>query len=77
MIQSCTERRSVGVTALRIGAPHGTRLRNWTAQQAGVTLGLGLGMGTPEDPASDGFFRIGHMGDHDVPRLQRLLAALE
>lgn len=29
-----------------------------------MTLGIGLGMATPEDPKSDGVFRIGHMGGH-------------
>lgn len=54
--------RSHAVTTIRIGAPDGTRLREWVADQAGVTLGVGLGMAEPDDPAWHGFFRIGHMG---------------
>jgi alanine-glyoxylate transaminase/serine-glyoxylate transaminase/serine-pyruvate transaminase len=54
--------RSHAVTALRIGKPHGRALRDWTEANAGVTLGIGLGMATDEDPQSDGFFRLGHMG---------------
>jgi alanine-glyoxylate transaminase / serine-glyoxylate transaminase / serine-pyruvate transaminase len=36
--------RGRSVTAARMGAPHATRLREWTETQAGVTLGIGLGM---------------------------------
>ena len=54
--------RSRAVTSVRIGAPHGTALRTWVTERAGVTLGIGLGMATDEDPDADGFFRIGHMG---------------
>lgn len=54
--------RSNAVTSVRISAPDGTRLRKWTELKAGVTLGIGLGMSEPDDPNSDGFFRIAHMG---------------
>lgn len=54
--------RSRAVTSLRIGAPQGTALRHWCEHRAGVTLGIGLGMETADDPKSDGYFRIGHMG---------------
>lgn len=54
--------RSHAVTSLRLGAPHGTELRRWTEHQAGLTLGIGLGMSEPDDPNGDGFLRIGHMG---------------
>ncbi len=47
--------RSNAVTALALGAPNGLRLREWTEQNLGVTLGIGLGMGTAEDPDSTGF----------------------
>ena len=40
--------RSNAVTAVRIGAPHGTSLRTWLEQNAGVTLGIGLGMAETE-----------------------------
>jgi len=56
------EKRSHAVTSVRIGAPDGTRLRKWLEQKAGVTLGIGLGMATEDDPGSDGYFRIAHMG---------------
>lgn len=56
------EYRSHAVTSVRIGSPHGTALRDWVSEKAGVTLGIGLGMAPPGDPAWHGFFRIGHMG---------------
>jgi alanine-glyoxylate transaminase/serine-glyoxylate transaminase/serine-pyruvate transaminase len=54
--------RSHAVTAARFGAPHATRLRQWVEQNAGVTLGIGLGMAPSDDPAYHGFLRVGHMG---------------
>ena len=47
--------RSTAVTALHMGIPHAKNLRNWTQHSAGLTLGIGLGMSTPEDPKGDGF----------------------
>lgn len=54
--------RSHSVTSVRIGAPDGTRLRDWTEHEAGVILGIGLGMADANDPAWHGYFRIAHMG---------------
>ncbi|PJE32030.1 alanine-glyoxylate transaminase / serine-glyoxylate transaminase / serine-pyruvate transaminase [Pseudooceanicola antarcticus] len=54
--------RSHAVTALGVGIGNGQKMRAWTAENAGLTLGLGLGMATEEDPHGTGFFRIGHMG---------------
>lgn len=54
--------RSHAVTAASMTSPDATRLRRWTKAEAGVTLGIGLGMAEPGDPARDGFFRIAHMG---------------
>ena len=56
------ELRSHAVTAVTVGKPYGTQLRNWVTANAGITLGIGLGMETEEDPKSEGYFRIGHMG---------------
>ncbi|WP_085047232.1 pyridoxal-phosphate-dependent aminotransferase family protein, partial [Brevirhabdus pacifica] len=55
-------RRSHAVTSMRLTAPHGTELREWLTANAGVTLGIGIGMVAPEDPEWHRFFRIGHMG---------------
>ncbi len=69
--------RSRAVTALRIGAPHGSALRNWVQEHAGVTLGIGLGMAEPGDPAWHGFFRIGHMGHVNAHMILGALGAIE
>ncbi len=69
--------RSRAVSAVRVGAPHGKNLRNWTEENAGLTLGIGLGMATKEDPRSTGFFRIGHMGHLNGNMILGLLGTIE
>lgn len=69
--------RSHAVTALRIGGPKGTALRRWTEFQAGVTLGIGLGMSEPDDPGGDGFFRIGHMGHVNAHMVLGMLGSIQ
>ena len=69
--------RSCAVTALRLGAPHGTDLRRWTEHQAGVTLGIGLGMSEADDPNGDGFLRIGHMGHVNAHMVLGGLASMQ
>ncbi|SLN38717.1 Soluble hydrogenase 42 kDa subunit [Roseovarius litorisediminis] len=69
--------RSRAVTSLRIGAPHGSELRKWVEEKAGVTLGIGLGMAEPEDPEWHGFFRIGHMGHLNAHMVLGMLGAIE
>ncbi|MGR3468091.1 MAG: pyridoxal-phosphate-dependent aminotransferase family protein [Shimia sp.] len=69
--------RSHAITALRLGKPHGERLRRWLTQEAGVTLGIGLGMQTDADPTSAGFFRIGHMGHVNAHMILGTLGAIE
>ncbi|NDV01401.1 pyridoxal-phosphate-dependent aminotransferase family protein [Pseudoroseicyclus tamaricis] len=49
--------RAWSVTTVEAGGDNGQRLRRFVEQQAGVTLGIGLGAEVPA-----GFFRIGHMG---------------
>ena len=69
--------RACSVTAVRIGPPHGTRLRNWCEAEAGVTLGIGLGMAAPDDPAWHGFFRIAHMGHVNAHMTLGVLATID
>lgn len=70
-------KRSNAVTAVRATAPEGTQLRNWLSENAGVTLGIGLGMGTDEDPAGDAFFRVGHMGHVNAQMIMGVLGAIQ
>ncbi|MGV6839916.1 MAG: pyridoxal-phosphate-dependent aminotransferase family protein [Planktomarina sp.] len=69
--------RSHAVTAVRLQAPHGTALRDWVEQNAGLTLGIGLGMADPGDPAWHGFFRIGHMGHLNAHMIMGALGAIQ
>ncbi len=69
--------RSHAVTAVRIGAPLGTQLRDWVTAHAGVTLGIGLGMAPPADPAWHGFFRVGHMGHVNAHMVLGTIGAIE
>ncbi len=69
--------RSHAVTALRLESPHATALRDWTEQNLGLTLGIGLGMAPPGDPAWHGFFRLGHMGHVNGQMVLGLLGGIE
>ncbi len=69
--------RTHAVTALRLGGDNGTRLRRWLEEKAGVTLGVGLGMTEPGDPAAHGFFRVGHMGHINAHMLMGVLGVME
>ncbi|KPU83553.1 septum site-determining protein [Marinosulfonomonas sp. PRT-SC04] len=69
--------RSHAVTSVRIGAPNGTALRDWVSERAGVTLGIGLGMAPPGDPAWHGYFRVGHMGHVNAHMVLGVLGVIE
>lgn len=69
--------RSHAVTSLRIGAPHGTALRDWVQTHLGLTLGIGLGMAPPGDPAWHGFFRLGHMGHVNGQMILGMVGGIE
>ncbi|SEQ36362.1 pyridoxal-phosphate-dependent aminotransferase family protein [Thalassovita taeanensis] len=69
--------RSRAVTALRLGLPYGAQLRKWVEVNAGVTLGIGLGMSEPGDPDGKGFFRIAHMGHLNVHMVMGMLGAIQ
>ena len=69
--------RSRAVTAAALTAPDATRLRHWLSERAGVTLGIGLGMAPPGDPAGDGFFRFGHMGHVNAHMVLGMLSSVQ
>lgn len=69
--------RGRSVTAARLGAPHATRLREWTEHRGGVTLGIGLGMALPSEPAYHGFLRVAHMGHVNAHMTLGALAVME
>ncbi|APE44141.1 septum site-determining protein [Sulfitobacter alexandrii] len=69
--------RSCAVTALRLQTPQATELRSWLESELALTLGIGLGMAEPGDPARDGFFRLGHMGYVNGHMVMGLLGGIE
>ena len=69
--------RGWSVTAASMGAPDAARLREWTEMQAGVTLGIGLGMATDDDPRAEGFLRVAHMGHVNAHMTLGAIAVIE
>ncbi|MEO8244225.1 MAG: aminotransferase class V-fold PLP-dependent enzyme [bacterium] len=69
--------RGHSVTAARFGAPDATRLRRWTEAQASVTLGIGLGMATDDDPDASGALRVAHMGHVNAHMTLGALATMQ
>lgn len=69
--------RSHAVTSLSLPAPKASDLRIWLEANTGVTLGIGLGMADPDDPAWHGFFRMGHMGHVNAHMVLGMLGSVE
>lgn len=69
--------RGHSVTAARIPQGGATRLRRWLEAEAGVTLGIGLGMALPAEPAYDDFLRVAHMGHVNAHMTLGALASME
>ncbi len=64
--------RSHAVTALRLAKRQGTPLREYTENNLGLTLGIGLGM---DD--EDSYFRLGHMGHVNGHMVMGMLGGVE
>ncbi|KFL30893.1 septum site-determining protein [Devosia riboflavina] len=69
--------RGHSVTAARISNGGALKLRRWLESEAGITLGVGLGMATADEPAYADFFRIGHMGHVNAHMVLGVLASME
>lgn len=69
--------RGHSVTAARLGGGVATRLRSWCEREAGVTLGIGLGMAEPGTPEADDFLRVAHMGHVNAHMTLGVLAVME
>jgi alanine-glyoxylate transaminase/serine-glyoxylate transaminase/serine-pyruvate transaminase len=68
--------RGRSVTSVHFGAPHAAALRDWVTPH-GLTLGVGLGMGTEQDPKASGWLRIAHMGHVNAHMTLGALAVIE
>ena len=66
------DKRSWAITSVFANSPDGDRLRAWCEQQAGLTLGIGLGRA----PA-DAYFRIGHMGHVNAHMILGVLSTIQ
>jgi len=69
--------RGHSVTAAHFSAPDASRLRQWCETNAGVTLGIGLGMSTPQDPDAAGSLRIASMGHVNAHMTLGALAVMQ
>ena len=69
--------RSHAVTAVTAPNRLGRDLQDWCRDQAGVTLGIGLGMAGRLSPEVGDFFRIGHMGHVNAHMLMGTLGAID
>lgn len=70
-------RRAHAVTSVSMPPPGATAIRDWVERHAEVTLGIGLGMAPPGDPAWHGFFRIAHMGHVNAHMVMGALGAID
>lgn len=69
--------RGRSVTAARIGKGGASALRHWLETEAGVTLGIGLGMAAPTEPAYNDFLRVAHMGHINAHMVLGVLASMD
>ena len=69
--------RGRSVTAARITNGGAGILRKWLEAEAGVTLGIGLGMALPSEPAYADFLRVAHMGYVNAHMTMGVLATME
>lgn len=69
--------RGRSVTAARIANGGAGALRRWLELEAGVTLGIGLGMALPTEPAYADFLRVAHMGHANAHMVLGVLATME
>jgi alanine-glyoxylate transaminase / serine-glyoxylate transaminase / serine-pyruvate transaminase len=69
--------RGHSVTAAAIPNGGAGKLRRWLEAEAGVTLGIGLGMALPTEPAYEDYLRIGHMGHVNAHMVMGVLGTME
>jgi alanine-glyoxylate transaminase/serine-glyoxylate transaminase/serine-pyruvate transaminase len=69
--------RSHAVTSIRIGNGGAVRLRRWAEDNAGLTLGIGLGMALPTEPSYHDHLRLAHMGHVNAHMTLGALAVMQ
>lgn len=71
------EKRSTAVSAITTVEGVAGKLRNWCENEAGLVLGIGLGMAEPNSPEYGNYFRIGHMGHQHPPMTLGVLCTID
>jgi len=69
--------RSTAVTSVFTGVHNSDDLRRWCQDQAGLTLGINLGLSALGSARESGMFRIGHMGHLSPPMILGTLATID
>ena len=69
--------RSWAVSAVRMAPHQAGQLRAWAEKEAGLTLGIGLGLADLNGPRGDDVFRIGHMGWINAPMILGTLGTID
>lgn len=70
-------KRSSAVTTVWTGEGEAKRLRAWTEQEAGLTLGLGLLLRKGANADRGDLFRIGHMGHLNIAMIMATLGSID
>jgi len=70
-------KRSTAVSAVTTTTGVAGKLRAWCENEAGLTLGIGLGMAEPNSPEYNNYFRIGHMGHQHPPMTLGVLGTID
>ncbi len=70
-------KRSHAVSAISTNDDHAGQIREWCEFEAGITLGIGLGLAKQNTPEWNQYFRIGHMGHQNVAMTMAVLGAID
>lgn len=70
-------KRSRAVSAISTAPGYAGKIRHWTEYEAGLTLGIGLGLAEPDTPQWEQQMRIGHMGHQNVAMTMAVLGSIE
>ena len=71
------KKRTTAVSAINTKNGIAGKIRQWCEHEAGVTLGIGLGLAEPGSPEWDNHFRIGHMGHQNIAMVMATLGSID
>ncbi|MFD0916069.1 pyridoxal-phosphate-dependent aminotransferase family protein [Pseudahrensia aquimaris] len=70
-------KRSNAVSTITTGPGEAAKMRKWVEENAGVTLGIGLGFGAPGSVEFVRRFRIGHMGHQNIAMTMGVIGSID